>query len=88
MRSLVAEVRAGRRLARGSNDRGRCHRARLEALHAGGVRGVRFNFVRHLAAAPDARVFERTLAMIEPLAWHVVAALRRRRHRRFMQKCS
>ena len=44
----------------------------LEALHAGGVRGVRFNFVRHLGGAPDPRVFERTLAMIKPLAWHVV----------------
>jgi len=36
------------------------------------VRGVRFNFVRHLGGAPDPRVFERTLAMIEPLGWHVV----------------
>ena len=44
----------------------------LEALHAGGVRGVRFNFVRHLGGAPDPRVFERKLAMIEPLAWHTV----------------
>ncbi len=44
----------------------------LDALHAGGVRGVRFNFVRHLGGAPDARVFERALAMIEPLGWHVV----------------
>jgi predicted TIM-barrel fold metal-dependent hydrolase len=44
----------------------------LEALHAGGVRGVRFNFVRHLGGAPDPRAFERTLAMIDPLAWHVV----------------
>jgi len=44
----------------------------LEELHAGGVRGVRFNFVRHLGGAPDPRVFERTLAMIEPLAWHAV----------------
>jgi len=44
----------------------------LAALHAGEVRGVRFNFVRHLGGAPDPRVFERTLAMIEPLGWHVV----------------
>jgi len=44
----------------------------VEALHAGGVRGVRFNFVRHLGGAPDPSVFERTLAMIEPLGWHVV----------------
>src|SRR6266852_2974697 len=44
----------------------------LDALHAGGVRGVRFNFVRHLGGAPDPRVFERTLAMIAPLGWHLV----------------
>lgn len=44
----------------------------LEALHAGGVRGVRFNFVRHLGGAPDPRVFQRTLAMIAPLGWHLV----------------
>jgi 2-pyrone-4,6-dicarboxylate lactonase len=44
----------------------------LETLHEGGVRGVRFNFVRHLGGAPDSGVFERTLAMIEPLGWHVV----------------
>lgn len=44
----------------------------VEVLHAGGVRGVRFNFVRHLGGAPDPRVFERTLAMIEPLGWHAV----------------
>jgi predicted TIM-barrel fold metal-dependent hydrolase len=44
----------------------------LRALHVGGVRGVRFNFVRHLGGAPDPQVFERTLAMIEPLGWHVV----------------
>ena len=44
----------------------------LEALHAGGVRAVRFNFVRHLGGAPDPAVFDRTLAMIRPLGWHVV----------------
>jgi predicted TIM-barrel fold metal-dependent hydrolase len=44
----------------------------LEALHAGGVRGVRFNFVRHLGGAPDPRVFQRTLAMITPFGWHLV----------------
>jgi predicted TIM-barrel fold metal-dependent hydrolase len=44
----------------------------LEALHKGGVRGVRFNFVRHLGGAPDQQIFERTLAMIEPLGWHLV----------------
>src|SRR5213595_3846367 len=27
--------------------------AELESLHASGIRGVRFNFVRHLGGAPD-----------------------------------
>jgi predicted TIM-barrel fold metal-dependent hydrolase len=44
----------------------------LRGLHEGGVRGVRFNFVRHLGGAPESGVFERTLTMIAPLGWHVV----------------
>jgi predicted TIM-barrel fold metal-dependent hydrolase len=44
----------------------------LERLHAGGVRGVRFNFVRHLGGAPDMAVFHRVVARIAPLGWHVV----------------
>jgi 2-pyrone-4,6-dicarboxylate lactonase len=44
----------------------------LEALHAGGARAVRFNFVQHLGGAPDPQVFWRTLDMIRPLGWHVV----------------
>lgn len=47
----------------------------LEALHAGGVRGVRFNFVRHLGGAPDASVFQRVIDAIRPLGWHVVLHL-------------
>ncbi len=43
----------------------------LEALHEGGVRGVRFNFVAHLGGVPDMRVFERVVAQIAPLGWHV-----------------
>jgi predicted TIM-barrel fold metal-dependent hydrolase len=35
------------------------------------MRGCRFNFVRHLGGVPDMRVFERVVAMIAPLAWHV-----------------
>jgi 2-pyrone-4,6-dicarboxylate lactonase len=44
-------------------------------LHAAGVRGVRFNFVKHLGGAPDMAVFERVLAMVQPLGWHVVLHL-------------
>jgi len=47
----------------------------LEALHAGGVRGVRFNFVRHLGGAPDLTFFHRMLDRIKGLGWHVVLHL-------------
>jgi len=47
----------------------------LEALHAGGVCGARFNFVAHLGGAPDLKVVENVLARIAPLGWHVVLHL-------------
>ncbi|MFX7934530.1 amidohydrolase family protein, partial [Acinetobacter baumannii] len=43
----------------------------LRELQDGGVRGCRFNFVRHLGGVPDKRVFDRTIAMVAPLGWHV-----------------
>jgi predicted TIM-barrel fold metal-dependent hydrolase len=46
--------------------------ARLEQLHQGGIRGIRFNFVKHLGGVPDLAVFHRLLARIKPLGWHVV----------------
>ncbi len=49
--------------------------AGLRALHDGGVRGVRFNFVEHLGGAPDMAVFDRVLERIEPMGWHVVLHL-------------
>lgn len=47
----------------------------LQQLHEGGVRGVRFNFVRHLGGAPDMAVFDRVIARIKALGWHVVLHL-------------
>lgn len=47
----------------------------LAALDAGGIRGVRFNFVRHLGGAPEMTVFRRALARIQPLGWHLVLHL-------------
>lgn len=41
-------------------------------LHAGGIRGVRFNFVKHLGGAPDLALVERVVAMVEKLGWHLV----------------
>jgi 2-pyrone-4,6-dicarboxylate lactonase len=43
----------------------------LRELHERGFRGCRFNFVRHLGGVPDKRVFERVIAMIAELEWHV-----------------
>lgn len=44
----------------------------LERLHAGGIRGIRFNFVKHLGGVPDLQVFYRLLARVKPLGWHIV----------------
>jgi predicted TIM-barrel fold metal-dependent hydrolase len=44
----------------------------LAALDRGGVRAVRFNFVRHLGGTPDMDVFHRVIDRIKDLGWHVV----------------
>ncbi len=44
----------------------------LQRLHAGGIRGIRFNFVKHLGGVPDLEVFHRLVARIKPMGWHVV----------------
>jgi 2-pyrone-4,6-dicarboxylate lactonase len=49
--------------------------AQLERLHAGGIRGIRFNFVKHLGGVPDLDVFHRLVARIKPWGWHVVLHL-------------
>ncbi|WP_137181153.1 amidohydrolase [Roseomonas sp. AR75] len=49
--------------------------AELARLHAGGIRGVRFNFVKHLGGMPDMAFFQRVLAQVEPMGWHVVLHL-------------
>ena len=43
----------------------------LRKLHDGGVRGCRFNFVRHLGGVPDMHVFNRVVAKVAPLGWHL-----------------
>jgi len=43
----------------------------FQRLHAGGCRGVRFNFVKHLGGMPDMDEFHRTIERIRPLGWHV-----------------
>lgn len=49
--------------------------AGLERLHAGGIRGVRFNFVSHLGGAPDLALFDSMLSRVGDLGWHIVLHL-------------
>jgi predicted TIM-barrel fold metal-dependent hydrolase len=43
-----------------------------QRLHDGGIRGVRFGFVKHLGGYPDMGVFNRVIDRIKGLGWHVV----------------
>ena len=47
----------------------------LEALHEGGVRGVRMSFARHLSGPPDFSNVARIAGRIAPLGWHLVLYL-------------
>jgi 2-pyrone-4,6-dicarboxylate lactonase len=47
-------------------------RAELAALHDGGVRGVRFNFVTHLGEDADLDAVRAITERIAPLGWHAV----------------
>jgi predicted TIM-barrel fold metal-dependent hydrolase len=49
--------------------------AGFRALHEGGVRGVRFGFVKHLGGVPDLALVRRTAERIAPMGWHLVLHL-------------
>ena len=44
----------------------------LERLHAGGIRGIRFNFLKRLVEDAPKDKFLEVARRIEPLGWHVV----------------
>jgi predicted TIM-barrel fold metal-dependent hydrolase len=46
-----------------------------QALHDGGVRGVRFGFVKHLGGIPDLALVRRTADRIAQMGWHLVLHL-------------
>jgi 2-pyrone-4,6-dicarboxylate lactonase len=46
--------------------------AELAALNAGGIRGIRFNFVKHLGGVPDVSVIDSMVRRIAPMGWHIV----------------
>lgn len=43
----------------------------FQELHDGGVRGVRFNFVKHLGGAPDLDKMRRIIERVSDYPWHV-----------------
>ena len=47
----------------------------FQRLHDGGIRGVRFNFVRHLGGRPDMAFFKRTVERVQHMGWHLVLHL-------------
>lgn len=72
---LDAIARAGGRYRGVAMIDGAIGDAELEALHDGGVRGVRLSFARHLSGPPDFSNVARIAARIAPLGWHLVLYL-------------
>jgi predicted TIM-barrel fold metal-dependent hydrolase len=52
-----------------------CSDAQLRRLDEGGIRGVRFNFVRHLGGPPESAFFRRTVERAKALGWHLILHL-------------
>ncbi len=49
--------------------------AELQRYHDGGIRAVRYNFVRHLESVPEPAVLTRMAERIAPMGWHLVVHL-------------
>ena len=47
----------------------------FQRMHEGGIRGVRFNFVRHLGGRPDMGFFRKTVARVKAMQWHLILHL-------------
>ena len=47
----------------------------LQRYHDGGIRAVRFNFVRHLESVPEPEVVRRMADRIKDMGWHLVVHL-------------
>jgi 2-pyrone-4,6-dicarboxylate lactonase len=72
-RALVDALRSAGELARGiATVRDSVSDAQLQELHAAGVRGVRFNFVRRLADPKPDAYYRAIIERIAPLGWQVV----------------
>lgn len=72
-RALVDALQAANGRARGvATVRDTVTDAELAQLHAAGVRGVRFNFVRRLVDPKPDAYYRAIIERIAPLGWHVV----------------
>lgn len=72
-RAMVDACRASDGLARGVVSVGAdISEGELNEMHAAGVRGVRFNFVKRLVDATPREDFLDIAAKIAPLGWHIV----------------
>lgn len=72
-RALVDALQASGGLARGvATVRDSVSNEELQLLHAAGVRGVRFNFVRRLVDPKPDAYYHAIIDRIAPLGWHVV----------------
>ena len=49
--------------------------AELQRLYDGGIRAVRFNFVKHLESVPAPAVVTRMADRVRPMGWHLVVHL-------------
>jgi predicted TIM-barrel fold metal-dependent hydrolase len=49
--------------------------AELQRYHDGGIRAVRFNFVRHLESVPEPETVKRMADRLKPMGWHLVVHL-------------
>ena len=67
---LDAIAHSGGRYRGVCNARGEASAAQFQRLHEGGVRGVRFNFVKHLGGAPDLDRLRGIVKQVAPLGWH------------------
>ena len=47
----------------------------FQQMHDSGIRGVRFNFVRHLGGRPDMVFFKRTVRRVKEMGWHLILHL-------------
>jgi predicted TIM-barrel fold metal-dependent hydrolase len=47
----------------------------FQQMHESGIRGVRFNFVKHLGGRPDMGFFKKTVERLQAMGWHLILHL-------------